>query len=114
MFLSLACLTWCQMLPGLFAREDMVPGTFIREYVGEIIDNQTRLERRRDIVAGKHMFVAYLNKHTYLDSTYKASIARSAYAARSLCGCATLQCWLYISDSSIIHVIPTADLKPGL
>jgi SET domain-containing protein len=75
---------------GLFAAEEIPANTFVREYVGEIIGQDTLSQRRQTHVSNKHMFVAYLNKNrifdtstqkyvsvdTYLDSTHKASISR--------------------------------------
>jgi len=61
---------------GLFASEDLEAGAYVREYVGEIIDEDELTRRRQARKGDKHMFVAYLKDGSYLDATDKGSITR--------------------------------------
>ena len=61
---------------GLFAKEDLVKGQFIREYFGEIVTSK-ELQRRLDSDKDKkHLYVMQLKSGTFIDARYKGSIGR--------------------------------------
>lgn len=60
---------------GLFAEEDISRGSFIVEYVGEIVDLETAKERLNDPTATHH-YIMEIDAHTFIDARNKANVAR--------------------------------------
>eukprot|EP01031_Cornospumella_fuschlensis_P006331 gene6331-7873_t len=60
---------------GLFAKEPIPSGSFVIEFLGEIINHEEYVSRLQD-VSGQRMYVLALKSKTYIDCRKKGSIAR--------------------------------------
>ncbi|CAH8390714.1 unnamed protein product [Eruca vesicaria subsp. sativa] len=90
---------------GIAADEDINPGDFIIEYVGEVIDDKTCGERLRKL---KHkvetnFYLCQINWNMVIDSTYKGN--KSRYFNHSCNPNTEMQKW-FVNLLTIIHLIP--------
>ena len=61
---------------GLFVLEDLDPGTFITEYIGEVVSSAELDRRMQASTNEKHLYVMQLKKDTFIDGRRKSSVAR--------------------------------------
>ncbi|CAM9352428.1 unnamed protein product, partial [Ectocarpus fasciculatus] len=61
---------------GLFAGEALPEGSYIREYVGEIVTLAELIRRRENMGQAEHLYAMEIKRETYIDSTRVGSISR--------------------------------------
>jgi histone-lysine N-methyltransferase SETD2 len=61
---------------GLFTAEDLKAGSFIREYVGEIISEETFRQRMLEKSSRDHIYIFQLKPGAFIDACRKGSISR--------------------------------------
>lgn len=61
---------------GIRARGDISAGSFLIEYVGEILNKKQFKKRAKKYKGNKHHYIMQLNKNQFIDSTRKGNLSR--------------------------------------
>jgi hypothetical protein len=61
---------------GIFTPSDVPAGTYLFEYIGEIIGIEELESRRLSTLRDEHMYVMEIKKNAFIDSTKKGNISR--------------------------------------
>eukprot|EP00850_Spirogloea_muscicola_P003504 SM000014S00292 [mRNA] locus=s14:527572:531588:+ [translate_table: standard] len=97
---------------GVRAAEDIKEGSFIIEYVGEVIDDVTCEQRLWDLKAQKaqDFYMVEINRDTVIDATFKGNLSRLInHSCRPNC---ELQKW-HIDGEMRIGIHATIDISKG-
>jgi hypothetical protein len=95
---------------GLFANAALEVDTYVREYVGEIVDLPELLRRRARMGPAQHMYAMEIKADTYIDSTAVGSISR--FINHSCAPNCTAEVWV-VKGRLRVAITTTKEIKQG-